>query len=160
MQAPLMNSVPTGQAEHVPATHEPEQHCLSLPQGWPSGLHLAKAVPIPLRPSIPPTTVAPNVLSAWRREVGVARALVKSSNLVGSIFIHSFVEAIVPPPARDQPVPERQEPLPPPPRRSCPPHRPAPPSACHLLRTCCRRSYHPGRAGLVSASLSPRSLAA
>ncbi|MFL5587937.1 MAG: hypothetical protein ACJ797_06210 [Ktedonobacteraceae bacterium] len=48
--------------------------------------------------------VAAMVLRAWRREVLVARALVNSSNLEGSIFVRSFhSERVVPPGARSAP---------------------------------------------------------
>ena len=70
--------------------HAPLQQCLSLLQGWPPPLHLAKAVPIPARPRILPMVVAAMVLRAWRREVGVARALVNSSKREGSISFRPF----------------------------------------------------------------------
>ena len=48
--------------------------------------------------------VAAMVLRAWRREVVVARALVKSSNLVGSIAVRSFHwERVIPPGIRSVP---------------------------------------------------------
>jgi hypothetical protein len=58
---------------------------------------LAKAVPMPARPRMPPMVVAAMVLRAWRREVLMARALVSSSKREGSISLLSFLEAVLPP---------------------------------------------------------------
>jgi len=41
-----------------------EQQCASLEQLWPGSLHLAKAVPMPLRPRMPPMALAAMVLRA------------------------------------------------------------------------------------------------
>src|ERR1700738_3761758 len=51
--------------------------------------HADKTTPMALKPSSPPV-VAVRTLSAWRREVEVARALVNASNVVESISVRSF----------------------------------------------------------------------
>src|SRR5713101_5572193 len=99
--------VPGGQ--HKPLTHSPDTHTVPhtpqflgsvlvfthLPwQGVRPGGQcpvLAKTRSSPLKASMLPKALAARVLTAWRREVGVASDLVSSSNLVGSISIHSFV---------------------------------------------------------------------
>jgi hypothetical protein len=99
--------VPGGQ--HKPLTHSPDTHTVPhTPQFLGSVLvftHLpwqnvrpgrqrpvmAKTRSSPLKASMLPKALAARVLTAWRREVGVASDLVSSSNLVGSISIHSFV---------------------------------------------------------------------
>jgi len=69
-------------------THLPPQQVKPVEHG---GLHpLAKTLPSPLSASRLPTVEATNVLSAWRREVGVARALVRSSKREGSISFRPF----------------------------------------------------------------------
>src|SRR5438094_10331938 len=97
-----------GHVVHLPfgAQYKPLQQLLFVSQPSPLRRHLGapKAVPMPLRPRMPPRVVAAMVLRAWRREVEVARALVSSSNFVGSISVRSFPsERVVLPGARSAP---------------------------------------------------------
>ena len=91
---PLLQAGRAGQVVHFPfgAQYKPLQQLLFVSQPRPARWHLGapKAVPIPLSPRMPPRVVAAMVLRAWRREVLVARTLVRSSNLVGSIAVYSF----------------------------------------------------------------------
>ena len=90
-----------------------EQQVEFSSQLWPALWHFAKATPMRLNPRAPPRA-APMALRAWRREVAVARALVSSSNFVGSISVRSFPrERVARPRARSTPgartvVPERR----------------------------------------------------
>jgi hypothetical protein len=69
--------------------HSFEQQVEFSSQLWPGLWHLAKAIPMRLNPRAPPRA-APMALRAWRREAAMARALVSSSNVDGSISVHSF----------------------------------------------------------------------
>ncbi len=84
---PLLQVGRAGHVVHFPfgAQYKPLQQLLFVSQPKPARWHLgmAKTLPMPLRPRMPPTVVAAIVLRAWRREVEVARALVRSSNVVG-----------------------------------------------------------------------------
>jgi hypothetical protein len=83
----------------------PLQHTVFELQCLPFGVQdFAKTLPSPLSPRMPPRVVAAIVLKAWRREVGVASALVSSSNLVASIAVRSFPsERVAHPGARSAP---------------------------------------------------------
>ena len=84
-------------AHFSPLAQYPLQHWLLVSQPVPLRWHggfLAKVVPMPARPRILAMVVAAMVLRAWRREVAVAKALVKSSKREGSIsFLPSFLDA-------------------------------------------------------------------
>jgi hypothetical protein len=60
-QVPLEQMWPTSQ--HLPWQHSFEQQCSFFAQGWPTSLHLAKAIPILLSPRAPPSA-APRALRA------------------------------------------------------------------------------------------------
>ncbi len=60
-------------------------------RGFSCTLRENKAIPMVLRASGPPTAVAVRALSAWQREVGIARTLVNSSTLGASISVLSFM---------------------------------------------------------------------
>src|SRR5207248_4336123 len=106
----LLQAGAGGQVHFSPLAQYPLQHWLFVSQPRPLRWHLGapKAVPMPLRPRILPRVVAAMVLRAWRREVAVARALVTSSNVVGSISVRSFLwERVIPPGARSAPEESR-----------------------------------------------------
>ena len=54
------------------------------------GEFLPKAILMPPKPKRPPIDAVTISLSAWRRDVEVARALVKSSKFDGCISLHFF----------------------------------------------------------------------
>src|SRR5919198_1408447 len=57
---------------------------------------VARAGPMALRPSVPAAAVAVRALSAWRRDVGVERALLNASNWVTPICVRSFTRRLLP----------------------------------------------------------------